>query len=190
MGSETSAENAMLGFLTFLQTATRDGYLGAVLVTNIQGVPQEFRCTQPVKPTAIQKPLYGEALEPYIAVELCGAPLIKSLQCRPSVVLVIKESLLGVRSKCGCPAVLVRRAGETIDVTSSEVAEPSKKKEKIESPTGRFQPVVLSADLQFEEDLPIARAVLERASHLDPLEPFDRIARAVEVLAKQDKRFQ
>lgn len=187
---ETGVENALLGFLIFLETASRDGYMGAVLVTNIQGVPQEFRCTHPVKPTAIQKPLYGDSLEPYIAVELCGVPLIKSLQCRLSIIVVSRESLLGVRTKAVCPTVLVRRAGEAIDVTSSEGAPASMKKEKIDSPTGTYQPVLLYADPKYEEDINIAKAIFEGTSYFDPLEPFDRITRAVEVLAKQDKRFQ
>ena len=70
-------QNDLIGFLALYETSPRDGYLGAILITDLQGVPQEFRCTHPVKPTALQKPLYGNTLEPYIAVDLCGIPLIQ-----------------------------------------------------------------------------------------------------------------
>ena len=85
------SETTLLGFLELCKTSTEDGYLGAVLVTDIQGVPKEFRCTHPVKPSSIQKPLYGKALEPYIGVNLCGIPLVQSTQLSPSLLLVSKE---------------------------------------------------------------------------------------------------
>jgi hypothetical protein len=36
-----------------------------------------------------------------------------------------------------------------------------------------------------------AKHILEEIfSHFDPIEPFDRISKAMEILAKQDKKFQ
>ena len=76
MSQDRGNRDQFLGFLALYETSGNEGYLGAILVTNNQGVPQEFRCTHPVKPTNIQKPLYGNTLEPYIGITLCGAPLI------------------------------------------------------------------------------------------------------------------
>ena len=50
-----------LSFLTIEKTENKGGYLGAILITDTRGVPIEFRCTYPIKPTLIQKPLYGES---------------------------------------------------------------------------------------------------------------------------------
>jgi len=47
----------MLAFLSLCETLSRDGYIGAILVTDERGIPQEFRCTYPVKPTMIQRVL-------------------------------------------------------------------------------------------------------------------------------------
>jgi hypothetical protein len=76
MSPNTDEQNVLLGFLTLQETLNKDGYIGAILITDTGGVPQEFRCTHPVKPTVIQKPLYGDTLEPYIGVNLCGVPLV------------------------------------------------------------------------------------------------------------------
>src|SRR4030042_5256124 len=101
--SPNEGNNYLLAFFAIYKTSSNDGYLGAVLVTDLQGIPQEFRCTHLVKPTAIQKPLYGDTLEPYIGVNLCGIPLIESIQNKPSLIMVHREFLLGVRTASPCP---------------------------------------------------------------------------------------
>jgi hypothetical protein len=92
---------------------SNDGFLSAVLVTCTQGIPEEFRCTHPLKPTLIQKPLYGDALEPYIGVNLCGVHLFKSIQNSPDLFVVDNDHLLGIRKSNFCPVVSVCRAVET-----------------------------------------------------------------------------
>ena len=191
MSSNNGNQNYLLGFLSLYETLSRDGYLGTILVTDLQGIPQEFKCTYPVKPTAIQKPLYGDALKPYIGVNLCGIPLFKSIQNLPSLLLVQNEFLLDVRKAISHPVVYIRRAGEAIDLSSSDDPKTTLKRERIDCPTGKFQPVIFTPHPDFNDDITGAREILEKIfNYLDPLEPFDRMAKAVEVLGKQDKRFQ
>ena len=192
MERDTEAEQSRLGFLALYETANHDGYLGAILVTDMRGVPQEFRCTHPVKPTTIQRPLYGDALEPHIAVNLCGIPLITAIQHKPALVVVNREFLLEVRPASSCPIVFVRRAGEAIEVEgSSRRSENTSKRQRIDSSTGRFQPIIFIPHSDFTDDVAPAKGTLEEIfTHLDPLEPFERMVKAVEVLGKQDERFQ
>lgn len=187
----TDEEKDLLAFFALYQTSSNDGYLGTVLVTNLHGIPQEFRCTHPVKPTTIQKPLYGDALEPYIGVHLCGVPLFKSIQNLPSLIVVHKEHLLDIRKSLSIPVIHIRRAGEAIDVSSTDKIGSTFKRERIDCATGRFQPIVLTAHPDFNEDATIAKDILDKIfSYLDPIEPFDRMEKAIDVLSKQDKRFQ
>ena len=185
-----SENEKLLGFLSLHQNSGQDGYLGALLVTDYQGVPQEFRCSQPVKPTAIQKPLYGEVLIPYIGVTLCGVPLIGSLKSEPSLIILEQEYLLGVRPSTVCPTAFVQRVGEAIEVSTGS-QEDSGQKRKIDCPSGRFQPINMSAHPEYPDDLEAAHEILDSVfESLDPLEPFGRIKTAIDVLAKQDERFR
>jgi hypothetical protein len=152
----------LLGFLSLNEISTHDGYLGVILITDLQGIPQEFRCTHPVKPTTIQKPLYGNTLEPHIGVNLCGIPLIESLQNKPSLILVHKECLLDVRIAISCPVVFIRRAGEVIEVKTSDSSEAALKRERIECSTGRFQPIVFAPHPDFNDDSTVAKEILEK----------------------------
>ena len=184
-------ENKLLGFLALYETLSHDGYLGAILITDLHGIPQEFRCTHPIKPTTIQRPLYGNTLQPYIGVKLCGIPLIESIQNKPYLVVIREEFLLDMRMASPYPVILIRRAGEVIDIETSDSPETTLKRERIDCSTGRFQPIVFSAHSDFDDDVQFTRETLEEIfAYFDPLEPFERMSKAIEVLGKQDKRFQ
>lgn len=191
MADEQRSRPLVIGYLSLLKTLTGDGYLGAILVTDGLGTPLEFRCTHSVKPTAIQKPLYGNALEPYVGVRLCGVPLIQALENKPKLVVVQEGYLLGVRPEIECPAIHVRLAGEAIEVTTAGSESKAPRSQRIDSPSGRFQPVVLAVNEHFPDDLAAASQIAgEVFLNVDILEPFARVAKAIEVLAKQDPKFQ
>jgi hypothetical protein len=191
MTNKADERPATLGFLALVETATKDGFLGAILVADKHGVPREFRCTYSVKPTAVQRLLYGAALESYVGVQLCGIPLLQSIQYKPDLILVDRESLLEVRSSCACPIVFVRKAGEAVTIETQGSSTASAPKERLESPTGRFQPIICAAHSSFTGDAQIAKDLLSDPTVVvDPLEPFARIAKAMEVLGKQDQKFQ
>lgn len=186
---EKKQTGGFVGFMSLKDTSAGDGYIGAALVTDLRGVPQEFRCTHPVKPTVVQKSLYGTALEPYIGVELCGKPLFALLQNKPSILIVESEILLELRSAVSCPVVLVRKAGEAIEVSASG----GKRSPliRIESTSGKYQPLVITTHPAYADDFSSTRAIVEEAfASFDLMEPFGRISKALEMLAKQDQRFQ
>jgi hypothetical protein len=180
-----------LAFLALVPTPAKDGFVGAILITDGQGVPQEFRCTHSVKPTLVQKSLYGATLEPHIAVTLCGVPLLKAVQQKPNLIIVRDEYLLEVRSAAGLPTVLTRHSGEAIEVKATSESDTAVNQQKISHPHGRFTSITCQVHSRFPGDMEYVRKVLESIfEYVDPLEPFERIALAVDVLGKQDKRFQ
>ena len=182
-------DGAFVAFVDLLPTKAGTGFIGAALVTDFHGVPVEFRCTHPVKPTDIQKQLYGSTLEKYIGVELCGKPLLKSLENRPKVAFVKSEMLLGVRDANSPPLLFLRRAGEVLRIESPG---PSATTEmKVDSRNASFQSVVVRVSSDFPDDLHDAKDFVEDIlGNVDPVEPFERIAKAIEALSKQDTRFQ
>lgn len=153
MNSNDDNKNCLIGFLALFETLSKDGFLGTVLMTNYQGIPQEFRCTHPVKPTVIQKLLYGEMLEPYIGVNLCGVPSFKSIQNIPSLIIVDKEFLLDIRKTISCPVIFIHRAGESIDFKADVDVSTNFKRERVDCASGRFQPLVFTPRPDFNDDI-------------------------------------
>ncbi len=184
-----SEQNSFLAFLSLYLTMDKVGYLGAILVTDRLGVPVEFRCTHPVKPNTIQKSLYGETLTPHIGANLCGVPLLKAIQNKPSLVIVNTDYMLNTRMGSVYPIVYIRRAGETIEVKSAD-GKDAQKKDRLDNATGKFQPIIIESHRDYD-DVPIGREIIaELFNDLDPLEPFQRMSQAIDVLTQQDKKFQ
>jgi hypothetical protein len=183
-------EEHCLGFYSLNKTLDKEGYLGALLITDQYGRPLEFRVTHSVKPSPFQRQLYGEALEPYIGVELCGKQLVKHLDHTLGLLAVSVSFLLDVRDFVPCPVVHVQKAGDPIEVETRTGAEQGWSRQQIASPSGRFQPIVIDTAREHKDDLDRARILVEEAfTHMDLLEPFERIARAVEMLPREDSRF-
>ncbi len=187
---KTHDSQALLAFIGLYQTLSKDGYIGSVLVTDQQGVPQEFRCTHPVKPNTVQKPLYGSALEPYIGVHLCGIPLLKSLNNTPALVIVDKGALLSIRKSIDFPVVSL--SGNEKKDAYGAVSDNGRGKngEKLTSPNGRYPDILVSVHGNYANDMEEARGLLYRTyGVMDLIEPFERMGTAIEVLGKQDKTF-
>jgi hypothetical protein len=186
-------EEKYIGFLQVSEIAP-DSYLGAILVTKLTSVPVEFRVTLPVKPTNIQKSLYGESMVPYIGTELCGTQLLESITHNPEVVFVSPEYMLGVRPNSAAPVIHVLEADQghgtkTVE-TDLDGADQNAPAKSWQLSGSNNQPITLSTALNFTEDYEITRDLIaELALKFDLLEPFARIDRAIDVLAEQDQRF-
>ncbi|MBI2440942.1 MAG: hypothetical protein HYV35_06170 [Lentisphaerae bacterium] len=162
----------------------QDVFRGGVLVTDSRGKPIEFRCTSAIQPNNVQKTLYGSTLRTHMAVELAGRPLLSVLKEKPKVVLVKQDEFLELRPFIDLPVLLVAKQGETIAV-DEENAKTSKQ-ELLPSPTGKFDPVVLTCHWEYKDDM---RSILAPLSGLftlmDITEPFSRICNALKLLQEK-----
>lgn len=182
-----------IGFLQVLEIAP-DTFMGAILVTRPTSVPVEFRVTLPVRPTSIQKSLYGDSMVPYIGTELCGTQLLEAITHDLELVLVSPHYMLGVRPNSAAPVIFVMNDQAEIpsNGAASDQADsngtPTAKSWRINS--SKNTPIFLTTAPGFAEDYDTTQAtVAELAVRFDLLEPFERINRAIDVLAEQDKRF-
>lgn len=128
-------------------------------------------------------------LEKSIGTELCGKPLLKSVQNAPRLTIVKTDYLLAVRPESICPVLYVRRAGDVLSVEQGTDRPP--KEIRVQPRNAPTHAVVVRAHDRFSEDVTTAKdSLTDLLDNLDPLEPSDRIVKAVEALTKQDTRFQ
>jgi hypothetical protein len=173
------------GFLSYVQFDKGTAFRGGILITDANCKPVEFRCTSPVKPNPLQRTLYGQTMLPHIAVDLMGIPLLKSVQLKPSVVIIREELFFDVRSKSDVPFIhLYRQNGEI--KTGGEGVADRQKRVALDSVSGKFQPVVISAHWQHQEDLESWREKLrELFGTTDLVEPFERLTKALEFVHQE-----
>lgn len=177
-----------VGFYALLPTNDEKGYLGALLVTDEIGKPEEFRVTYPVKPTPVQRFLYGQSLIPHLGIELCGIPLYEALKQKPDIILVQDQQLVGIAIDIDCLVARITRLGETLEIKDAK-AGPTRI--EIPSRSGRFDPLAVDIPSSYKSDKSVRVQELLSAfsEQIDLIEPFERIALALKELATQNPDF-
>ena len=162
--------------IAFLETYTLEsdaGIMGAILVTDSDTKPLEFRVTAPIKPTNFQKTLYGDVLLEHILTELVSVPLLNAINEEIDLILVKDPLFLGVNEKQGIRVVRIlnedegqQKVGKTVQELASSNGSPK---------------TFVETTKKFEAELAEIKAKLSFISeHRNLIEPFDRLKVACE----------
>jgi hypothetical protein len=168
--------------IAFLETYTSEdsgGIIGAILVTDAETKPLEFRVTSPIKPTSFQKMLYGDVLLEHILVELISVPLLNAINEHVDLILVKDPFFLGANSKQGIRVVRIFNE-------SDGKSRSSMKTEEIAFPGTAGGKTFIETSRKFESELaPIRDQLNKLAEHRNLLEPFERLKLACEQVHQQ-----
>ena len=145
-------------------------YRGALLATDDNTTPLEFRCTNAIKPTQLQKTLYGNILDEHILVELIAKPLFDAATQIPRIVIITDPLLLNFREKVSIPVVLLEKESEF------KIPEDDQTRGVVTSESGKYEPVVMTVHEKYLDDRVTAGDLLSEVfSKRSLLEPFERI---------------
>ena len=133
-----------LMFLAAQRFENDEAFRGAFLITDDNTTPLEFRCTSPVRPTALQKTLYGGILDQYILVNLIGLPLVRSATIKPDLILVRDASFLELRPQLDIPILRIYK-----DIEVDPGIEDKSQATLITSESGKFEPVLIGISQRF-----------------------------------------
>jgi hypothetical protein len=101
--TEARVESIALAYLTCPQTPDR-GHVGALLITDYRTRPLHFSYVSPIRPTTIQRLLYGRTLNSHVSVDVIASKLLSGgTPLRPAVLFVDSPELLEVRRVCQWP---------------------------------------------------------------------------------------
>jgi hypothetical protein len=109
--AESTEKGAEKHSIAFLDLATFDdgaAIRGGCLITDSLTRPQEFWVSGVVRPSSIQKILYGDTLHEYICTDLVGIPLLSKLESSPDLILVRDAEFLKLRQRVDKPVLWVR----------------------------------------------------------------------------------
>ena len=184
----TEQRHTLIAYFSILRIPNSDGYVGGMLVLDQRGVPMEFRCTLPVRPTQAQKALYGNTLEPYVFNQLIGLPLTQALTNQPVCYIVKNTMLLELREYIDSPVVHIEQYGGSLSTSDSSTPDSHI---QLRSDTAGLQPITARFMNGYESDYEMVRERLEETfKRIDLLEPFERITTAFSVLSERDDRFK
>lgn len=162
-------DNFNIAFLESCRLDNDSTIRGALLLTDVQTKPLEFRVTAPIRPNPFQKTLYGNTLFEHILVELIGIPLLKALKEKPNLILVRDHLFLSINEKIETPAIRLFKETE-VQFGNNKNAQP------LTSLTGKFEPILIETSKNVETQLPeIRKQLVEIFKKSNLLEPFERI---------------
>lgn len=171
-----------LVFLGFFDSESDADVRGAAMVTNKRGFPGEFQVSTPVRPSPVQRALYGASLEPYITADLLGTRLLDDLKSRIDLVLV--NRLGGLEIDCDSSVAFVAKADSYV-----QQQDPARKYRRLEAQGEETSAIALvcTNDKTLEE----ATLMLSEAMrYFDPADAFARMNTALDVLAESDERYR
>ena len=161
----------MLGFIG-MQRFDDNAVRGAILVTDEDTNPLEFRVTAPVRPTSLQEVLYGELLSEHIAVKLLGQSLLSAVENQPDLIIVRNNLFLRLNNEQEVPTVLLSRENEP---TYQEKGLTK----QLNAPNSERSPLKVSTSSALEQEIDdISQRLQSIFISRDLMEPFERIERA------------
>ncbi|MGJ8454943.1 hypothetical protein ACSFC1_06535 [Pseudothermotoga sp. U03pept] len=159
----------MIGYLSVRRIDEK--YVGGILVVDESGIPHEFKYTDPIVPTTLQKILYGKSLEGYLNTEVIAKSLLKKLDNKPEVVFTDSSVLVDAAENVFFAVASVSSTGQ--------IEQPS--------PDECIIPTSIGA-IRFASAKEIPQDKLEKlkqiAEEIDLLEPFQRLQKALEYICR------
>ena len=178
-----AAAKLSFGYILSLSVA-EDVFMGGAMVTDAHGLPLEFRYTEPVRATKLQRILYGDVLERYIHGDVIAGNLVGRLEQKPDLFIVSDPSLLETTALAGKRVLLLlasrvpplKEFGAIQDISESEyflqvTDSGSPVRIRLPAPTG-------DAALRTEA----TRLLTEVGRTMDPTEPLARVEAAIKML--------
>jgi hypothetical protein len=156
-----------------IEKKSDETYIGGIIISDIYGIPVEFKYTEPVKPTNLQKILYGKSIEKYLTVDILAKKLLMSIQEKPRFILVKDMSLLQTQSKF--PVIFI----ESIKKETNEASENDDRYRT--DMIGKEYKIVYVNTLTSEE----YQWLTSISKEIDIIEPFSRLKEALDFVCSE-----
>lgn len=169
----------------YLVVQADDGgtYVGGLMVTDTSGLPIDFRFTDPVTPTRLQRALYGGVLDRYLRTEVVLRTLMDALEQPPTLLVVDDPSLLDEPIDI-CPMAFVGTSrSEALGAVGTRSGQGSSTFLLQTGETGHPLRVTLPSE-SGDEEL-VGAALTELGTRMDVLEPLERVRAALAVIVAQ-----
>jgi hypothetical protein len=180
--SSRSAADRRPGFLV-VQADEGGTYVGGLMVTDTSGLPVDFRFTDPVTPTRLQRALYGGVLDRYLRAEVVLRTLIGALDQPPTLLVVDDASLLDEPVDL-CPLAFVGPSqSESLGHVGTRSGQAPRTFLLQASDSGG--PLRVTLPTESEDEAMVVDTLLALGERMDVLEPMERVREALAVIVAE-----
>lgn len=175
--------------LGYVMVEGEDGqFRGAALVVDMRGIPVDFRYTDPIRPTRLEKILYGNALEVYLREELILQSLMGAVETKPQLWICAEEDLILPLKNISRTKAVCISASVHAPLEAAGSVEPADNADtffiQADSVSAPLR-VTFSAGVRPDEVQQTASVMSDAAATMELLEPFGRIQKALASLAEE-----
>jgi hypothetical protein len=158
-------------------------FMGGAMVTDTAGLPLEFRYTEPVRATKLQRVLYGDVLEKYIHGDVIAANLIGKLEQKPEIFLTADPTLASVLQAAGkkTAALTATRVAPLKEFGAEQASDENEYLLQL-SETGSPVRVIVAPQTEAARRAEITSVLVGLSRSMDLLEPLMRVETAIRML--------
>lgn len=176
----------LIGYLTAAEVEP-SLFLGAAMTTDPFGLPVEFRYTEPVHATRLQRILYGHALHRYLCREVIASTLLRAMETTPQVWVVQEELLLEPLEGIHVPVVMLSPT-EAAPMADVGATQPLGENELLVQLSLAGAPVrVRFAHPDPDQQRQAVQALTDAAHTMDLLEPLHRLQQALRIVREEQE---
>lgn len=161
-----------------------DSWSGGLLVTDEKGLPLDFRYVEPIRPTKLQKLIYGGSLQRYLLLEAIGNTLLRDTASKAKWVFTSDPLLLELERDSGCRFVAISKGEiERMMAVGEWLMEEAGCVFLQLAPSGPPYRFKFNSD-EDETTNRIAEELSVIARELDLFEPLQRVKQALEEICR------
>jgi hypothetical protein len=178
--------NESIGYFGCFEVSGR--FMGALMVTDSKGIPQEFKYTEPIKPTKIQGILYGGSLESYIKRDVIRGKLFKAINNKPKYILIDNSDSTLLGTADGLTTVMIQRARVAGLKEVGDSQQPHENELLLMDHDNREPLRVISHPEDAAQIGELKELIMTLAYAYDVVEPLTRLESAINALLKQNTK--
>lgn len=158
-------------------------YLGGVMITNDHGIPLDFKYTDPVVPTKIQRIIYGTVLEQYIRNHVIIGALAKEITNQPSFYIVPHHQLFEIEEASSLMLISLQRT-QFASLGEKGAVNRIKENECLLQGWNHAHPlrILFGASLPADQQEQVVKELIFLSKHMDLVEPLERLEKALKSL--------
>ena len=177
------------GSLGYIAVDGAEGlFRGASLIVDFRGIPIRFYYTDPIKPSRLERVLYGSALEVYLREELILESLLNAVETKPSLWICREPDLLAPLKSFtkGKIIYLASSHRSPMDAAGNveSTGEPWVYMVQADSVSAPLR-VVFPENTKEDEVKQTVAVLVDAARTMELLEPFGRIQKALALEEKE-----
>ena len=172
--------NGSLGYIAI--DGAEGLFRGASLVVDFRGIPMRFYYTDPIRPSRLERVLYGNALEVYLREELILESLLSAVEVKPALWICREPDLLAPLKSLSKGKVLYLTSSlrSPMDAAGNveSTGEPWVYMVQADSVSAPLR-VIFPENTKEDEAKQTAAVLVDAAKTMELLEPFGRIQKAL-----------